>query len=243
MGEHIFRELIQGFLSDRTRILVTHNIALAVPAADKVICMDYNSGSIFAQCSPQHLPFAIRTFHKESGEKLGMFYSRLIEIVEHSVTTIKETTEEDADEATESELLIAAAAASVSPRGHARKRSEDHTRARRHRDNSLTQHHPPGGSAASQQRKRLDSHGSTHTLSPSATYSPGGDSSGYHRRGRSRSGSFDHDLPKHGGGVVVGGALTLLQGDQVEVETKAVGEIGFDVYWNYIQVRVKRSIL
>jgi ABC-type cobalamin/Fe3+-siderophores transport system ATPase subunit len=37
VGEHIFRHLICGFLKDRTRVLVTHNLSLVVPKADTVI--------------------------------------------------------------------------------------------------------------------------------------------------------------------------------------------------------------
>jgi len=40
VGEHIFRELVLGFLSDRTRVLVTHNLSLTAPSADLIICLD-----------------------------------------------------------------------------------------------------------------------------------------------------------------------------------------------------------
>ncbi|KAJ1400475.1 P-loop containing nucleoside triphosphate hydrolase protein, partial [Ochromonadaceae sp. CCMP2298] len=40
VGEHIFSHLIMGFLKDRTRVLVTHNITLAVASADLIVCID-----------------------------------------------------------------------------------------------------------------------------------------------------------------------------------------------------------
>ena len=43
VGEHIFKHLILGFLSGRTRILVTHNLALCVPRADMVVCLSSES--------------------------------------------------------------------------------------------------------------------------------------------------------------------------------------------------------
>ncbi len=45
------RELIVGFLSDRTRVLVSHNLSLTVPQADTVICIDSSYQKIVA-CSP-----------------------------------------------------------------------------------------------------------------------------------------------------------------------------------------------
>ena len=35
-----YRELVLGFLKDRTRVLVTHNMALCVSSADLVICIN-----------------------------------------------------------------------------------------------------------------------------------------------------------------------------------------------------------
>ena len=39
VGEHIFCELITGFLKGRTRILVTHQVSLVLPRADLVLCL------------------------------------------------------------------------------------------------------------------------------------------------------------------------------------------------------------
>jgi ATP-binding cassette subfamily C (CFTR/MRP) protein 1 len=58
VGEHIFKNLICGFLADRTRILVTHQCALVIPHADKVIVLDGKNG-ILADCRPQDIPAAI----------------------------------------------------------------------------------------------------------------------------------------------------------------------------------------
>eukprot|EP01035_Chromulina_nebulosa_P017873 gene17873-23489_t len=44
VGQHIFQHLICNFLSDRTRILVTHQVAIAAPVADMLICLD-NQGN------------------------------------------------------------------------------------------------------------------------------------------------------------------------------------------------------
>lgn len=39
VGEHIFRNLICGFLKSRTRLLVTHQLALVLSKADTVLCL------------------------------------------------------------------------------------------------------------------------------------------------------------------------------------------------------------
>jgi ABC-type multidrug transport system fused ATPase/permease subunit len=44
VGDHIFRELVCKYLVGRTRILVTHQIALVVPVADRVLCLDSQGG-------------------------------------------------------------------------------------------------------------------------------------------------------------------------------------------------------
>ena len=40
-----YRELVTRFLKDRTRILVTHNMSLAVSSADLIICIDSNNNT------------------------------------------------------------------------------------------------------------------------------------------------------------------------------------------------------
>jgi hypothetical protein len=68
------RELVLGFLKDRTRLLVTHNMSLAVSAADLVVCMDMCTGPtnpqlhssaqpksrVLACCPPADLPGVIQ---------------------------------------------------------------------------------------------------------------------------------------------------------------------------------------
>jgi hypothetical protein len=68
------RELVLGFLKDRTRLLVTHNMSLAVGAADLVVCMDMCTGPtnsqlhssaqpksrVLACCPPADLPGVIQ---------------------------------------------------------------------------------------------------------------------------------------------------------------------------------------
>ena len=39
VGEHIFRNLICGFLRDRTRVLVTHQLSMVLAKADAVLCL------------------------------------------------------------------------------------------------------------------------------------------------------------------------------------------------------------
>jgi ATP-binding cassette, subfamily C (CFTR/MRP), member 1 len=58
VGQHIFDHLICGFLSNRTRILVTHQVAIATPKADIIICLD-SSGNIIANCPPSQLKTAV----------------------------------------------------------------------------------------------------------------------------------------------------------------------------------------
>jgi hypothetical protein len=69
-----YRELVVGFLSDRTRLLVTHNMSLAVGAADLVVCLDMCTGPtnsqlhssaqaksrVLACCPPADLPGVIQ---------------------------------------------------------------------------------------------------------------------------------------------------------------------------------------
>ena len=57
VGEHIFRHLICGFLKERTRILVTHNIPLAIPESDVVVYV--NRGKVL-QCKPEELMQALK---------------------------------------------------------------------------------------------------------------------------------------------------------------------------------------
>lgn len=54
VSQHIFEHLICDFLSDRTRILVTHQIATASTKADLMICLDSN-GEVVACCHPSQL--------------------------------------------------------------------------------------------------------------------------------------------------------------------------------------------
>jgi hypothetical protein len=68
------RELVLGFLKDRTRLLVTHNMSLAVGAADLVVCLDMCTGPtnsqlhsgvqaksrVLACCPPADLPGVIQ---------------------------------------------------------------------------------------------------------------------------------------------------------------------------------------
>ena len=87
-----------GFLSDRTRILVTHNMSLAVNSADIVICLDrndHNSSSarsrVLACCPPRDLPRMIQSVRARSrkdsseagdGDDLGVFLDGLLAAAE-----------------------------------------------------------------------------------------------------------------------------------------------------------------
>ena len=46
VGDHIFKQLILGFLANRTRILVTHNLALVLPYADHIVCVDSDNKAV-----------------------------------------------------------------------------------------------------------------------------------------------------------------------------------------------------
>ena len=77
VGEHIFRNLICGFLRDRTRILVTHNIPLAVPNADLVLYV--NHGKVL-QCKPDELMNALSDSEEyKNSSASGQFEGLLIE--------------------------------------------------------------------------------------------------------------------------------------------------------------------
>jgi ABC-type multidrug transport system ATPase subunit len=53
VAEHIFQKLIVEFLSDRTRVLVTHQISLCMQHADSVVYTDSNKSVL--QCAPDEL--------------------------------------------------------------------------------------------------------------------------------------------------------------------------------------------
>lgn len=62
VGEHIFRDCIAdpGALAGRTRVLVTHQVALTLPQADYVVIMDKHGG-ILEQGSREALQVNIYT--------------------------------------------------------------------------------------------------------------------------------------------------------------------------------------
>ena len=55
VGEHIMRHLILGFLANRTRVLVTHQLAAAVPHCDFVLVMN-TQGDMLGFAPPSELP-------------------------------------------------------------------------------------------------------------------------------------------------------------------------------------------
>ena len=61
MGDHIFRHLICDFLSDRTRILVSHQLTLTLSKADLVVVLD-GSGGLAAACHPNQLTQQLKAF-------------------------------------------------------------------------------------------------------------------------------------------------------------------------------------
>lgn len=48
VGDHIFTQLVRHYLVSRTRILATNNLALALPHADMIVCMDAQRQGILA---------------------------------------------------------------------------------------------------------------------------------------------------------------------------------------------------
>ncbi len=60
VGDHIFKELVCGFLCDRTRILVSHQLSLVLPASSLVMCLD--GGGVAACCSPSSLPVTLQAY-------------------------------------------------------------------------------------------------------------------------------------------------------------------------------------
>eukprot|EP01031_Cornospumella_fuschlensis_P034788 gene34788-42129_t len=55
VGEHIFRELILDLLKDRTVLLVTHNLPMALASAHQVLYMDADQQTLLFQCPPLEL--------------------------------------------------------------------------------------------------------------------------------------------------------------------------------------------
>eukprot|EP01031_Cornospumella_fuschlensis_P034745 gene34745-42071_t len=55
VGEHIFRELILDLLKDRTVLLVTHNLPMALASAHQVLYMDADQQTLIFQCPPLEL--------------------------------------------------------------------------------------------------------------------------------------------------------------------------------------------
>ena len=71
VGDQIFRELICGFLQDRTRVLVTHQVAMVIPEATLVVCLD-GLGGVAACCAPAELSSELSGFMGEKSSKLGI---------------------------------------------------------------------------------------------------------------------------------------------------------------------------
>lgn len=81
VGEHIFRELVVGFLSDRTRLLVSHNLALTLPSADKVLCLDASKKTVIASCAPKDLPTVLKKhLRDDNNSESSVFFDGLIRI-------------------------------------------------------------------------------------------------------------------------------------------------------------------
>ena len=76
VGEHIFRHLICGFLKGRTRILVTHNIPLAIPDSDIVVYV--NRGKTL-QCKPVELTQALNNNGLNDDSSASQFEGLLVE--------------------------------------------------------------------------------------------------------------------------------------------------------------------
>ena len=76
VGEHIFRHLLCGFLKERTRILVTHNIPLAIPESDIVVYV--NRGKAL-QCKPEELMQALKINDVNDDINASQFEGLLIE--------------------------------------------------------------------------------------------------------------------------------------------------------------------
>lgn len=93
MHSQSYRELVLGFLKDRTRILVTHNMSLAVASADLVICLhsceispadasnpNQPRSQVVACCAPNELQGVIQKLKAKStrNSDLSVFLEGLI---------------------------------------------------------------------------------------------------------------------------------------------------------------------
>lgn len=67
ISKHIFDELIVKFLSNRTRLLVTHNISYCLPTSDIVICIDKITKKVAACCHPTDLSNNLKLFASQRG--------------------------------------------------------------------------------------------------------------------------------------------------------------------------------
>ena len=100
VGEHIFNHLILRFLKGRTRILVTHNLALCAARADQVVCVGTVEGStansIILSCPPREIAGAIKRLQEEgvAGSGRGLF----LEGLEGSVSSWASGEAQDDDE-------------------------------------------------------------------------------------------------------------------------------------------------
>lgn len=93
VGHYIFQNLIIDYLKDRTRFLVTHNIAMVLPYADHIICLDNISNKIIAngnritvtdQLSQWLLASTLPSTSEKDELDNNLFYKNVLQILDGS---------------------------------------------------------------------------------------------------------------------------------------------------------------
>lgn len=88
VGDHIFRHLVLGFLANRTRILVTHNLGLVLPYADYILCVDSESKTMLINGARnealQQANLVLDRYGREAPEDSNTFLKAIISALEEN---------------------------------------------------------------------------------------------------------------------------------------------------------------
>jgi ABC-type multidrug transport system fused ATPase/permease subunit len=95
LSKHIFDELIVKFLSNRTRLLVTHNISYCLPASDIVICIDKITKKVAACCHPKDLSANLKLFASQRGNIIHRNGSDLLSLLSNEEEDDKDSNNKD----------------------------------------------------------------------------------------------------------------------------------------------------
>lgn len=259
------RELVLGFLKDRTRLLVTHNMSLAVGAADYVVCLDMciaahkqqsRGGAlprsrVLACCPPCELPQVVQqlgALHSHGQSKGSAF----------SLKPVGSAHAEEADLSVFLEGLMAAVAQTSGNSGGSSK--PDASSAKEGRSPSLTldtssliattDHESEGPvtdasistatdfsplHATSGPLRSLQQHNSAETSKESVRTDTQSKLATSADSPASLSDTAGYPIGNNDTPPIDGTAATNGTGKLIDAEGKSVGRVGWQTYWFYFQ--------